>query len=150
MDDRSFHFDQPTERCTRDGRKENGAGILRKSARGRAERNKDDEPKQGSLREKQPHGVSDFLREKGTALTHDGQEERAGLGLRPNGVRFALFDRIGNHKFHRLGETAVAADAVVACGIPEALAGGEDLFRIIVEGGDHGALEDQTDARHRV
>ena len=45
---------------------------------------------------------------------------------------------------------AVAYDAVIAGAIDETLAGDERLLRIIIEGRDHDAFEDEAYAHHRM
>jgi hypothetical protein len=69
---------------------------------------------------------------------------RFDLLLRPDSVGFTLLDGISNQEFHRLCLAAIAANAVEARVISEALAGAEGLFGVIVEGRNHTAFEYQT------
>jgi hypothetical protein len=70
--------------------------------------------------------------------------------MRPDGIGFTFPDGIGNQEFHRLSLAAIAANAVQARAISEALAGCDCLFGVIVEGRDYRAFENQTYANDRV
>jgi hypothetical protein len=70
--------------------------------------------------------------------------------FRPNSVEFALSDGVGDQKLHWFGLAAVAADAMEAGLVPEALSRGDDLFGIVVKGREHRAFEDHPDTDDRM
>jgi hypothetical protein len=72
------------------------------------------------------------------------------LTLRPDSIGFTFPDGIGIQELHWLSLAAIAADAVEARSISEALASCDRLLGITVEGRDHRAFENQTYAHDRV
>src|ERR1700677_1636596 len=72
------------------------------------------------------------------------------LTLRPDSIGFTFPDGIGNQELHWLCLAAIAADAVEARSISEALASSDRLLGIVVEGRDYRAFENQTYANDRV